>query len=279
MTSGADWMAKFPALILAGWLASGGNAAAQSVHHESLEPPLYPEIILETDDSFSNDPDLSEFRRALADAAGYRWGKALDPEAVVPFLADDVEFFIGQKGRSFREEFVSLGTHPARRALEMAGRASRASGSADPSVHSRYGLYVLEKLVTEPTVGRTPWLDGRICTASYGRISWPDWIALDGKLRLIDRLHWHIAALVDPDGAEGGLTGDWPKPYQMVPQAPEQKRSGGSLGIIAPEGGVVFFSVFHGPAASHFAPYLNSHLCFEEREGSWKVSAIAMRLD
>ena len=272
-------MARLATIFLAGWLAGGGAAAAQTVHHESLEPPLYPEIVLDTDDSFSADPDLSAFRHALAEAAGYRWGKALDPEAVVPFLADDVEFLVGQKGRSFREDFVSLGLHPARRVLEMAGRMSRASDSADPGAQSRYGLYVLEELVLEPAVGRTPWLDGRICTASYGRISWPDWIALDGKLRFIDREHWRIASVVKRDGVEGLPTGEWPKPYQMVPVAPEQKRSGGSLGIIAPEGGVVFFRVFHGPDQSHFAPYLNSHLCFEQRDGAWKISAVAMRLD
>ncbi len=272
-------MARLATLALAGWLVGAGSAAAQTVHHEGLDPPLYPEIILDTDDSFSADADLSEFRRALAEAAGYQWGKALDPEAVVPFLADDVEFFIGQKGRSYREEFVSLGLHPARRVLEMAGRMSRASDSADPAVQSRYGLYVLEKLVTEPVVGRTPWLDGRICTASYGRISWPDWIALDGKLRFIDREHWRIASVVGPDGDGGRPTGDWPKRYQMVPVSPEQKRSGGSLGIIAPQGGVIFFRVFYGPDATHFAPYLNSHLCFERRDGAWTVTAIALRLD
>ncbi|RST87313.1 hypothetical protein EJC49_05780 [Aquibium carbonis] len=272
-------MARLATLALAGFMAGAESAAAQTVHHESLEPPLYPEIILETDDSFSDDPELSAFRRALAEAAGYRWGRPLDPEAVLPFLAAEVEFFIGQKGRGFREAFVSLGHHPARRALEMAGRLTRGSDSADSSVQSRYGLYVLEQLVMEPTVGRTPWLDGRICTASYGRISWPDWIALDGKLRFIDREHWVIASVVTPDGMEGLPVAGWPKPYQMVPVAPEQKRSGGSLGIIHPDGGVVFFSTFHGSDASHFAPYLNSHLCFEEREGAWKVSVIAMRLD
>ena len=272
-------MARLATIALAGWMAGAAGAAAQSVDHESLEPPLYPEIILETDDSFSDDPELSAFRRALADAAGYRWGKTLDPEAVIPFLADEVEFLVGQKGRISREEFVSLGTHPARRALEMAGRASRASASADSSVQSRYGLYVLEELVMEPTVGRTPWLDGRICTASYGRMSWPDWVALDGKLRFIDRGHWRIASVVKREGVEGLPTGDWPKPYQMVPESPTQKRSGGSLGIITPEGGLVFFPDFYGEDRSHFAPYLNSHLCFEERDGGWKVSAIAMRLD
>lgn len=272
-------MTRLATLILAAWMAGSASAAAQSVHHSDLEPPLYPEIIIETDDSFSADADLSEFRRALADAAGYRWGKVLDPEAFLPMLAEEVEFLVGQKGRSHREEFTSLGLHPARRVLEMAGRLSRASDSDDPSVQSRYGLYVLANLVAEPTVGRTPWLDGRICTASYGRISWPDWIALDGKLRFIDREHWRIAAIVDRDGADDVPVGDWPKPYQMVPVSPEQKRSGGSLGLIHPAGGVVFFGAFRGPDASHFAPYLNSHLCFEERDGAWRVTAIAMRLD
>lgn len=272
-------MARLATMALAGWMVSAADAAAQSVHHSDLEPPLYPEIILETDDSFSADAGLTAFRHALAEATGVGWGKVLAPDAIVPFLAEEVEFLVGQKGLSSREEFVSLGLHPARRVLEIAGRLSRASNSADPGVQSRYGLYVLADLVAEPTVGRSPWLDGRICTASYGRISWPDWVALDGKLRFIDREHWRIAADVDPDGVEGLPVGDWPKPYQMVPVSPEQKRSGGSLGIIHPAGGVVFFGTFRGPDASHFAPYLNSHLCFEERDGAWRVTAIAMRLD
>jgi hypothetical protein len=266
-------------LALAGWLAGAGGAAAQTPHHSDVAPPLYPEIILETDDGFSTDAELSAFRRALAEAAGYRWDRPLDPESVVPFLAADVEFLVGQKGRSHREAFVSLGLHPARRVLEMAGRLSRAGDGTDPGVHSRHGLQVLEELVTEPTVGRTPWLDGRICTASYGRIAWPDWIALDGKLRFVDREHWRIAGVVEPYDDKGLPTGDWPKRYQMVPVSPEQKRSAGSLGIIAPQGGVVFFRVSPGSDANHFAPYLNSHLCFEKRDGAWTVSAIALRLD
>lgn len=272
-------MARRATLILAAWTVASAGAAAQTADPSKLEPPLYPEIILETDDSYSDDPELSAFRRALADATGVGWGKVLAPDAVLPFLADEVEFFVGQKGTGTREEFVSLGHHPASRVLEIAGRLSRAGDSPDPAVHSRYGLYVLAELVAEPTVGRTPWLDGRICTASYGRISWPDWVALDGKLRFIDREQWRIASVVKREGIEGLPVGDWPKAYQMVAVSPTQKRSGGSLGIIPPEGGVVFFRVFYGPDESYFAPYLNSHLCFEERDGGWKVSAIAMRLD
>lgn len=255
---------------------SVASAAAQT-------EPFYPEIILETDDSYSADAELTAFRRALIEASGTvvatDFGKQLDPDALLPFLADDVEFFVGQGGLPYREEFVSLGLHPARRALEMAGHLSRRHDSADPVVHSRYGLYALARLAHEPTVGRTPWLKGRICTASYGRISWPDWIALDGKLRLMDRQRWAIAAVVRWEGAHGLPPGDWPKRYQMVPVSPEQKRSGGSIGIITPQGGTVFFRVSYGQQTSHFAPYLNSHLCFEQRDGAWRVSAIAMRLD
>jgi len=140
-------------------------------------------------------------------------------------------------------------------------------------------MHALAGLAEEPTVGRTPWLAGRICTASYGRISWPDWVELDGKLRFLDLDEWRIASVIVREGAEGLLPGDWPKHYQMVPVSPAQKRSGGSLGIIAPDGGVVFFRTFYGPDPSYFAPYLNSHLCFEKQDGAWKVSAIAMRLD
>ncbi len=276
-------MAMRTALLLAAWLAGTAGARAQNVHHSEIEPPLYPEIILETDDSFSADPGLSAFRQALLAASRSSvttsQGRQLDPQGLLPLLADEVEFFIGREGRSLREEFVSLGLHPARRALEMAGRASRASDSDDPSVQARYGMYVFADLAREPTVGRTPWLAGRICTASYGRLSWPDWIALDEKLRFIDPGHWRIAASIVSEGADGVPPEGWPRPYQMVPMAPEQKASAGSLGIIAPNGDVVFFNTSFGGNESHFAPYFNAHLCFEKRERSWMVTAIAMRLD
>ena len=161
----------------------------------------------------------------------------------------------------------------------MAGRLSEGSDSADPVVQTRYGMRALADLAAEPTVGRTPWLGGRICTASYGKISWPDWVELDGKLRFMDRGDWRIASVIVRESAEGLLPGDWPKRFQMVPVSPEQKRSGGTIGIITPAGGVVFFRAYFGRDASYFASYLNSHLCFEKQDGAWKVSAIAMRLD
>ncbi len=244
---------------------------------------LYPEIILDTDDSYSHDADLTAFRHAFVEASESlvttEYGKQIDPEALLPFLADDVEIFVGQGGLPYREEFVSIGLHPARRALEMAGSLSRPRDHADPVVQSRYGMYALARLAGEPAIGRTPWLDGRICTASYGRMSWPDWVALDGRLRTLDRRDWVIASVVRLEEADGLPSADWPKRYQMMPVSPEQKRSGGSLGILTPDGGLVFFRVFYGPDTSHFATYLNSHLCFERRGGAWKVSAIAIRLD
>ena len=258
-------------------LASDAGVSAQDA------TLLYPEIVLETDDSYSADAGLTPFRTALIEAGetlvASPAGRLLDPDAMLPFLADEVEFYVGQGGLPYNEEFVSLGLHPARRALEMAGRLSRESESIDPVVNRRYGMRALAGLAAEPTVGRTEWLGGRICTASYGRISWPDWIALDGKLRTLDRREWAIAAVVDSGGAEGLAGINWPKPYQMVPISPGQKRSGGWLGILDPRGDTIFFRTSYSPHASHFAPYLNSHLCFEQRGGEWRVSAIAIRLD
>jgi hypothetical protein len=66
----------------------------------------------------------------------------------------------------------------------------------------------------------------------------------------------------------------------MVPVSPSQKRSGGSIGIVEPQGGTVFFDSWYRPDEGHFAPYLNNHVCFEKQEGgAWKVSAVAIRLD
>jgi len=260
-----------------------GGAAAQPVGPAGIDPPLYPEIVLETDDSFSADAGLTSFRAALMQAGeslvetGH--GKHYDPDAMLPFLAGEVEFFVAQGEDVSREEFVSLGFHPARRALEMAGRLAHRADGADPVVQQRYGMHALADLAAEPAVGRTPWLAGRICTASYGRVSWPDWVALDGTLRLMERSEWRIASVIVREGAEGLLSDDWPKRYQMVPVSPEQKRSGGTLGIVTPHGGTVFFRTGFGPDPSYFASYLNSHLCFEHQDGAWKITAIAMRLD
>lgn len=276
-------MAQKLALVLAVWIAGAGCSLAQSEDRSDIEPPLYPEIVIETDDSYSADAGLSAFRRALIEAGEARaetaQGKQYDPEAMLPFLAEEVEFFVARGEGGFGREFVSLGLHPAARALEMAGRLSKGSDSPDPLVQSRYGMRALAGLAAEPSVGRTPWLADRVCTASYGRISWPDWVELDGKLRFLDLDRWRIASVIVREGAEGLLPADWPKRYQMVPVSPEQKRSGGTTGIIPPDGGVIFFRTHFGPNTSYFAPYYNSHLCFEERDGAWKVSAIAMRLD
>ncbi len=276
-------MARLAALILAVWATGAPVAAAQETDPSEIEPPLYPEIILETDDSLSADAGLTAFRKALVEAgealARTEQGEQYDPAPMLALLAGEIEFFIARGEGGFNREFVSLGLHPAARALEMAGRLSKGSDSPDPVVQSRYGMHALAGLAAEPTVGRTPWLGGRICTASYGKISWPDWVELDGKLRFLDLDEWRIASVILREGAEGLLPADWPKRYQMVPVSPEQKRSGGTTGIIPPDGGVIFFRTHFGSNASYFAHYYNSHLCFEKRDGAWKVSAIAMRLD
>lgn len=275
-------MARLAVLILAVFAGAGG-AAAQQTDPAEIEPPLYPQIILETDDSLSADAGLSAFRKALVDAGEAvvrtEQGEQYDPAPMLALLAGEVEFFVARGEGGFDREFVSLGLHPAARALEMAGRLSEGSDSADPLVQSRYGMHALAGLAAEPTVGRTPWLGGRICTASYGKLSWPDWVELDGKLRFLDLDEWRIASVIVREGAEGLLPADWPKRYQMVPVSPQQKRSGGTTGIIPPDGGVIFFTTHFGSAASYFANYYNSHMCFEQRDGAWKVSAIAMRLD
>ena len=260
-----------------------GTAHAQLDAYPDIERPLYPEVIVPTDDSYSQDAALSAFRQSV-DRAGEALvnlpdgGETYDPEAMLPLLADEVELFIGQGDRAYREDFVYIGRQPARAALEIVGRLSRGSDSADPVVQQRYGMHVLANLANEPTVGRSTWLDGRICTASYGRLEWPAWSSLREKVRMIDRNDWLIATIVRPDHGEVAPP-DWPKRYQIVPASPQQKRSAGSLGIVTPEGGAVFFTADFDPDDGYFAPYLNNHLCFERQDGEWKISAVAIRLD
>jgi hypothetical protein len=230
--------------------AGAGAAYAQFDPFPGIERPLYPEVIVPTDDSYSRDTGLSAFRQAIDKASEARvklpdGGQAYDPEAMLPLLADEVELFIGQGERAYHEDFVFIGRQPAREALEIVGRLSRGSDSADPVVQRRYGMHVLDRLALEPTVGRSPWLDGRICTASYGKLEWPAWSSLWEKLKMFDKRDWLIATVVHPDFEEVAPP-DWPKRYQMVPVSPQQKRSAGSIGIVAPEGGSIFFTAERG---------------------------------
>lgn len=267
------WMA----MVVAAWLPAAGVAAQQA--------QLYPEYVLDTDDGWSADAELAAFREAAAEASKALvladTGRHLDPNAMVPFLADEVEIFVGQGTRGYRHEFVSLGPHAAATALEMIGRLSRKE-EAEAIVQRRFGMRAIEAMLSDPTVGATPWLAGRICTASYGRFTWPEWVALASNLRL-DRLEdWVIATTVGRDGADGieAAPEGWPKRYQMVPVAPEQKRVGGWLGILDPGGDTVFFRAMRWEDdSSYFASYLNDHLCFERRAEGWKIVAAALRLE
>jgi hypothetical protein len=92
---------------------------------------------------------------------------------------------------------------------------------------------------------------------------------------------WVIAVEAKPDGGQHPWRADpaWPRRFQLVPESPEQKRAGGWLGVLAPEGGTVFFRTFYGDDASHFASYLNDHVCFERQDGTWKITGIAVRLE
>ncbi len=270
-------------LGLAAAVAVFGAAHAEQDAFPDIERPLYPEVLVETDDTYSSDAALLAFRDAIGTASEALvetpLGEAYDPSAMVRLLADEVELFVGQRRRPYRQEFISIGRQPAAQALEIVGRLSRSGDTDDALVQQRYGMHVLARLALEPTVGATPWLDGRVCTASYGRLEWPAWSALRQKLNRFDRDDWRIAVVTRRNDGDGLLVPGWPKRYQLVPVSPSQKRSGGSIGIVSPAGGTVFFDAMYDPREGHFAPYLNDHLCFEKRDGGWKISAVALRLD
>ena len=258
-------------------------AAAQHDPYPDIERPLYPEVIMPVDDSFSSDAGLLKLRGAVTAAsralARTPQGEVYDPEPMTKLLADEVELFVGRRRTPFQEEFMFIGKQPAAVALEIVGRLSRgADGANPPVVQQRYGMHFLGGLAREPTVGRSPWLDGRICTASYGRLEWPVWSSLWSKLRFFDKEDWRIAVVTNPARGELPLPG-WPKRYQVVPVSPEQKRSAGTIGIVAPEGDTIFFEAWFEPREGYFATYLNDHLCFEKQGNEWKVSAVAIRLD
>lgn len=244
---------------------------------------LYPEVIVPTDMSFSDDPGLSALRRAAAEASNAKvdvgGAQVLDPSALLSFMAEEVEFFVGPGDGISRNAFRSLGFHPAGKALEMLGSLSRAGAGPDPLVRQRYAMYALQRILADPAVGRTPWLEGRVCTASYGQVKWPDWMALHAGPGMRD-LEWVIVSALDREGMENDLhvPADWPKLHQLVPVAGEQKAAAGWLGIVAPTGGTVFFRD-RFDTVSDFATYLNDHACFEERDGGWKITAIAKRLE
>jgi len=258
-------------------------AAAQHDPYPDIERPLYPEVIMPVDDSYSSDAGLLALRSAVSAASRALVrtpeGEVYDPEPMRQLLADEVDLFIGRRRKPFQEEFMFIGRQPAAAALEIVGRLSRgADGANPPVVQQRYGMQFLGGLAKKPTVGRSPWLDGRICTASYGRLEWLVWSSLWSKLRFFDKEDWRIAVVTRPTRGELPLTG-WPKRYQVVPVSPQQKRSGGTIGIVAPGGDTVFFDSLFEPRESYFAAYLNDHLCFEKQGNEWKVSAVAIRLD
>lgn len=272
----------------AGFFAVSCAASAQTpsdlyADYPELERPLYPELLIEVDDSFS--VTTAAFRDAVDKASKALvkrpdGGEAYDPQAMLPLLADEVELFVARGRLALDEAFVFVGKQPAPTALEIVGRLSRGSDSTDPVVLQRYGMHVFGNLAREPTVGRLPWLDGRVCTASYGRLDWSDCAKLREKLATVQREEWRIAVVTRPlAGEEGAVYSNWPKRYQMVPVSGRQKRSGGSIGIVSPEGTTVFFDQWFNPAEGHFAPYLNDHLCFRKHDGQWKISAVAIRLD
>lgn len=258
-------------------------AGALPARAEDAAPPLYPEVIVPTDMSFSNGPALTAMRRAAAEAGKAKvngdGGQVYDPSALLPFMAEEIEFFVGPGEGLWRNAFRSLGFHPAGKALEMLGALSRADAGPDPLVRQRHAMYALQRILDDPAVGHTPWLGGRICTASYGEVSWSDWTALRAGPGMA-AMDWVIVSALDRQDMETELPvpADWPKLHQLVPVAPEQKASAGWLGIVAPTGGTVFFRAGFD-AVGRFSPYLNDHACFEEREGGWKITAIAKRLE
>lgn len=263
-------------------LVSSGVASAQGVSPPT--EPLYPEILVATDDSYSSEPEL-DVLRARAMVAGKAqvrtgWGSPYDPLPMLDLMSEEVEVFVGQGRRSYRQDFVSLGLHGRETAMELIGRLAYPREGGDPTVKRRYAMQAIGAMLKDPVVGATPWLAGRICTASYGKVPWPDWMALSKKLRY-GETEWVIAveAMIDKEDRWQHADPAWPKRFQLVPVSPEQKASAGSLGVLSPQGAVFFFDTVPNGPSSHFASYLNDHLCFEKRDGSWKITAVALRLE
>lgn len=271
--------AAFAGALTAILLLSSGAVSAQ----EKTDPPrpLYPEIIVSTDDGYSSDSALAALRAAAVNAGEARDGADLyglyDPRPMMRLMSDRVEVWVAQGTRAYRQDFVSLGLHSPETAMEIAGRLSYPGESVEPVVWRRHAMHAIAAMIADPVVGPTPWLEGRICTASYGKVSWPDWMALSTNLKW-GGTDWVIAVDVK---AERGLRVDpgWPRRFQLVPVSPEQKRAGGWLGVLSPGGARVFFRTFPGDDASYFASYLNNHVCFEMQNGAWKISGIAIRLE
>ncbi|MER2535849.1 MAG: hypothetical protein ABTQ31_11885 [Rhizobiaceae bacterium] len=268
------------AAVLLALLTGGATARADN------EPPqaLYPEILVATDDSYSSDMDLAAFRlkgRETAEAKiRTERGWLDDPRPMLDLMAEAVEVLVAQGKRSYDQDFVSLGLHAPETAMEMVGRLAYPREGGDAMVKRRYAMRAIGRMLADPVVGSTPWLDGRICTASYGKVSWPDWMALSKRLPY-GETEWVIAVETEFDKDDLWQAGDrqWPKRFQLVPVSPEQKAAAGWLGVLSPEDGRFFFRTGFDDGPSYFAPYLNDHVCFEKREGGWRIAAVAVRLD
>lgn len=266
--------------LLAAFCATVASGSAQE-----SKAPLYPDIFVQTDDSFSRDPSLLDFIAHLDKAAEARVrvegvGEIYDPSALLPLMADQVEIFVGRKarygfGRPLDMAFDAPKRLPAAEALDLAGRLFE--GKTDkPIVNQRRGMGAIHQLLWDRTIGKTPWLDGRVCTASYGKLADGEFEALVGSTS-IQAEDWLITVgnpLVDAQVNYGvSYVG---KANQMAAKSPNVRRDGGWEAILTPEGFTVH--VRSWPWEARYVDYVNSHICFEKQGETWKVSAIAIRV-
>ena len=81
-------MARLARLILAAGMAGAACAAARAEDRTEIEPPFYPEIILETDDSHAPDPQMPPYRQPMSKPRETNDtpapGNHNEPDAIIP---------------------------------------------------------------------------------------------------------------------------------------------------------------------------------------------------
>ncbi|MGE0501984.1 MAG: hypothetical protein AB7I79_13650 [Rhizobiaceae bacterium] len=240
--------------------------------------PTFPRHVLEPAPVHALFSDRDELVKALVAASKAKRrhddiGDLYDPEPLVALMASSVEIFLASGEDAAGAEFKLLGRYPPAEALATLGRLSRGEHET-PVVLQRYGMHVVEDALVDPTIGPSDWLNGRECTAAYGKIDAVGFVDLVRDTGF-EAATWSIVLPTDGD-APWSVSVD---PYTLVSLQDLGSRNGAYWAINLPDGTSEEYWHHHLGHEPWATPYLASHACVGMTENGLKLTAIAVRLD
>ncbi|MCI5075761.1 hypothetical protein [Oricola sp.] len=213
--------------------------------------------------------------RALEATRAYEAGDEETFERVESFLADSVVFYIGDVELSGDERFDHWGRYDKTDVFWQLGRKT-AYGNIKIDEAEARGVGLLEELLADGVIGLNSWLGGEYCTSSYGKLAHDEMAALVEETGTL--VHdWRVATKAS--GAFEFREGETPLTWeegQLLLVDPKSPFIRGHLRIVTPDGSGAYVRMDDGQTG--LQPYLSSHVCFEEREDDWAISAIALRI-